>query len=215
MTTRPRSGDEILLIDRGDLPSLAALVIQPDPARVRVWHLREPGPAGARRAKAAGDHADLIGAELLEDDAWHPRGAGRTVEPALARVVALMQALTVASARKCSKVVWPIVAGPRPAEALRAVDQATGATDLLEVSLPSEEGEPLVIDTPLVDLTDEQVLDLADDAGAPLDAFWPCERDVEGGPCLDSTNTCPSCGRWRHVFETMGLEWPWIAAGVR
>jgi 7-cyano-7-deazaguanine synthase in queuosine biosynthesis len=64
-------------------------------------------------------------------------------------------------------------------------------------------------DLPFIDFTDEQIVELADDSGAPVRDFWPC---VGGGcqPCA----SCDGCARWLSAFRAVGIPWPWTAARV-
>jgi len=92
-----------------------------------------------------------------------------------------------------------------------AVDQATLVTEIAAPSVlgRNRQGAAIVIDLPLVDLDDEQVLDLADDGGAPPRAFWPCESG-RAEPC----GSCRDCVRWRRAHDGLGLPWPWAGAGA-
>lgn len=210
-----------LLVDRGDLPSLAALFMQPDPSRVALWHLRERGAAADARLAAAAEHARIVGAELTSpgvpedwsEDADPGRGG-----PAAAEM--LLRAARAALRLGAARVIWPVQVAGDAAEMARAVDTASGASELLDLAA-ADRGHPrrgdapvagsgsVFIDLPLVDLADDQVVDLADDAGAPLVAFWPCGS---GGtrPC----ERCDECIRWRRALADQGLPWPWAAERV-
>ena len=178
----------ILLIDLADLPSLAAAMTQPDPARLILWHLREEGGAAERRAAVVRDQAELLGAaELIISESWRP-GVGRTGDQAgLWQALMLVQAAIVARHRACEKIIWPVQVGPDAERVSELVDRALAVAELADATATADAaarpggasaarpGASLVIDLPLVDLADEQVVDLADDCGAPLRAFWPCE----------------------------------------
>ena len=87
----------ILLIDRGDLPSLTAAIIQPDPTRLILWHLHEADEAAERRAAIVKDHADFLGAaDLVISEAWQG-GVGRASDAeGLWQALLLMQAAIIA-----------------------------------------------------------------------------------------------------------------------
>ena len=191
----------ILLINRGDLPALTAATIQPDPSRLLLWHLKERDRAAPRRLAAVRKQRELIGAaDLIVSEPWQaPDGRARDTE-GLAEALMLVQAAIVARRRGCELIVWPVQIGPEADGVCQAVDRATVVSDLAEIG----GGRSIVIDLPLADLDDRQVVDLADDCGAPLGAFWPCETD-RAEPC----GACGGCDRWRRAFEKVGLPWPW------
>jgi 7-cyano-7-deazaguanine synthase in queuosine biosynthesis len=87
-----------------------------------------------------------------------------------------------------------------------AVERASLVSALAEVGGGYPAGAEPVIDLPLVDLTDAQLVDLAEDTGAPMHAFWPC-AGAGGVPC----ETCAGCRRWRAAFAEAGVAWPWVA----
>ena len=206
----------MLLIDRGDLPSLVGLLIEPDPSRVVLWHVVE-GDAGAPRRRAVVEgHRSLFEAsdlvicsleEEVEDD-----------DSGLIDALMLVRAAMAARRWGCRRIVWPVQVGPDDAAVTGAVDLATAVSDLADLSRPPAVAGPdhgrgrgavggLVIDLPLVDLADEQVVDLADDGGAPRDAFWPCHGAADE-PC----GICPGCLRWLDAFRTLGRPLPVTAA---
>jgi 7-cyano-7-deazaguanine synthase in queuosine biosynthesis len=90
--------------------------------------------------------------------------------------------------------------GPDPDAVCAVVDRATVVSDLAQIG---GEGS-IAIDLPLADLDDRQVADLADDCGAPLATFWPCNSDRQA-PC----GACAGCDRWRAALDRVGLSWPW------
>jgi len=230
----------ILLIDLADLPSLAAAMTQPDPARLILWHLGEEGGAAERRAAVVREHAELLGAaELIISESWRP-GVGRTGDQAgLWQALMLVQAAIVARHRACEKIIWPVQVGPDAARVSELVDRALAVAELADATADaaarpggasaSRPGGSLIIDLPLVDLADEQVVDLADDCGAPLRAFWPCESvtghapsgggggaggQAPSGGGGEPCGACGGCDRWRRAFHECGLPWPWAAERV-
>jgi hypothetical protein len=225
-------------MDRGDLPSLTALLIEPDPSRVVLWHVPERGPAAFRRQQAARLHAERFEVrELVIAETWElpaidggpvaeEAGGRRRDDPgqlpehlaALAVAPLLVHAAIAARVRGCGRVVWPVQVGPEALAVGRAVECAAIATELVEIAAAGQgDGPAAYIDLPIVDLTDEQVAELAEDAGMPPDGFWPC---LEGGatPCeadADFDAVCPGCRRWQNALERIGQPWPWQAAASR
>ena len=229
-----------LLIDAGDMPSLAAVAMQHDPASVVLW-----SPVSERRPAArqiAQRHRDLLGCAMAVDTPWTDGDeAGPEAQPEMLAVM-LMQAMTIARGLGARRVIWPVRFGPdapETAAALRTAAMLSGLSTLWPQSIASAAGTPspgspahsqkelaahradaeaskVDIECPLADLDGDQIVDLADDAGAPLDLFWPCRQggEARGGsapaaPC----HKCPSCRFWMEAFETRELPWP-FAAGV-
>jgi 7-cyano-7-deazaguanine synthase in queuosine biosynthesis len=95
--------------------------------------------------------------------------------------------------------------GPDPDRVGTVVEIAASVTEIAELEAGAELGS-ITIDLPVMDLDDRQIIDLAQDGGAPSDAFWPCERGAET-PC----GTCDECRRWRSAFEATRVLWPWAA----
>jgi hypothetical protein len=219
----------ILLIDRGDLPSLVAAVTQPDPTRLLLWHLRETDDAAARRRAVVDEHAAFLGAlDLVVCEPWTGDVGRASDAEGLWQALMLVQAAIIARHRGCEKIIWPVQVGPDAVRVGELVDRAAGVAELAEIRGGARVGDEaaaasgLVIDLPLVDLDDEQIVDLADDAGAPSTAFWPCETggsasDVPGSGSRASARggggepcgACGGCDRWMRAFRECGLPWPW------
>ncbi len=90
---------------------------------------------------------------------------------------------------------------------LNAVSRAAAVQAQIGIE-PGAGGWP-VIDLPIVELTDKQLVGLAEDTGAPMRSFWPCDGDGES-PC----GSCPSRQRLLRAFDEAGVPWPWVALDV-
>jgi hypothetical protein len=203
------SGAGPLLIDRGDLPSLVAVALQSRPERLVLYHAEEPEPAGRRRRAAAEEHADVYGVRRLLVEPIPPVGTGGGGLDGLAQAGLLLGAVAAARRLACSGVIWPHWLGPDAEAVGLAVERATLVSALFDVSGEQRSVAEMAIDLPLVDLTGAQVADLAEDTGAPLHAFWPCDG-VGSVPCA----TCGGCRQWRSAFAEAGVPWPWVPAGA-
>jgi hypothetical protein len=194
-----------LLIDRGDLPSLVAVTVESRPQRLVLFHAQGSGPAADRRRAAAEEHGAVFGVRQVVVEPLPPVDAGGGQE-GLAEAWLLLGAAAAARRHACSRLIWPHQVGPDPEAVGLAVERASLVSALAETGGGHAAGAELVIDLPLVDLADAQLADLAEDAGAPMHAFWPCEG---GGdlPC----ETCAACRRWRAAFDEAGVAWPWAA----
>jgi hypothetical protein len=195
-----------LLIDCGDLPSLVAVTLEARPQRLVLYHAQETGPAADRRLAAAREHGSVFGVRETVVEKLPPPDAGSGPE-GLAQAWLLLGAAAAARRHACSRVIWPHQVGPDADAVGLVMERASLVSALVEVA--GGTGADLVIDLPLADLTEAQLADLAEDAGAPMHAFWPCDA---GGdlPC----ETCAGCRRWRAAFDEAGVVWPWLAVSA-
>ena len=116
----------------------------------------------------------------------------------------LIRAVLVAVHLGCRRIVWPKTVGPAAGPVGRAVMRASMVAALADLDAGVPASEQIVIDVPLVDLTDEQLVDLAEDAGAPIRSFRACDG-AAANPC----GRCDGCRRWLAAFDAAGVPWPW------
>ena len=199
---------ETILIDEADLPSLVAASFRPPQGLVLV-HARRGDAAAPRRAEIVAEHEAALGASTVILDHAAGKGSARPsiaddLAETLLETLVLVEAATLAATLGATRVIWPRQVGPDPMLIEVALERATLAAALAG----SASGcVPPAMETPLLDLGDEQVVDLAEDAGVPARAFWPCGA---GGrePC----GRCPGCARWLRAFEAQDVPWPWASA---
>ena len=98
----------------------------------------------------------------------------------------------------CSRVVWAIHCGDDLDAMATAVDEARLVSHILGLATPERPATArggrqagVRIETPLVDLTDSQLAELAHDLDAPLGAAWWCEAEGEA-----ACGRCEACRRW-------------------
>ena len=201
------TAQSVVLIDRGDLPSLVAAMLETEPSRLVLWHMCERGAGGEGRLAAVREHADVLGVRRLIVAELGSLGVADLTQPVgLYFAHLLLHAVTLTTQLGARKIVWPHQVGPEAQLVTEAVDRANQVA-----ALAATGGQPssLVVDLPLIDLSDPQVVDLADDTGAPLRAFWPCQRD---GP--EPCESCRGCTRWRGAFREADVAWPWSAVAT-
>ena len=208
-----------LLIDFGDLPSLVAATIDPRPQRLRIYHPRMTAASATWREAIAVEHATLLGTgdpvldpHPVSDPAGPLDGAAHQDEiEGLRDAGVLVRAAHVAVHLGVRRIVWPKVVGPHAGRVGRTVQRATMVAALADLDARVPISEQIVIDVPLVDLTDEQLVDLAEDAGAPMRSFRACD-----GGAADPCGRCDGCRRWLAAFDAAGVPWPWlqVAAGA-
>lgn len=192
----------VLIIDRGDLPSLTALALEPQPEQVILWHPMGTDAAARSRKRVCETKTKRLGVRRLLTSAPYILGLPDMPPPVeLHQVSMLIQASTIANQLKCSRIIWPKQVGPDFEQMGELMDRANLVVDLAG---NGDLGRGPSIDLPLVDLTDEHLVDLLEESGCPLDLFWPCDGG-ESSPC----GACRGCTRWIAAFEVMGVSWPW------
>ncbi len=109
----------------------------------------------------------------------------------------------------CTRLIWPLQLGGGVNDDARltlmsqATDRALLAARLLCVDAPVP---GLLISTPLLDLTDEQLLDLAADADAPIAGAWWCaSQSPQPGGMSAPCGACASCERWLGACRAAGV----------
>jgi hypothetical protein len=194
-----------LIIDEGDLPALVACALQGRAGRLLVYHPRGSDPASPRRESAARSHAEALdAAEFIAEPCFG------TADDLWRETCAVVGAAAAACAAGCSRVVWPRQVGPDPRPVAHAAERAALVGALAQVGCAPGAPERLVVELPVVDLTDGQLAELAEELGAPMRAFWPCSGGGGGGraggrPC----GRCDGCERWSRAFREAGVPWPW------
>jgi hypothetical protein len=209
--------DGCLLIDRGDLASLVALALEPDRGRIVIWPVIDrPG-----QRRAVDEHADAYGIRKLlrqrpfEGDA---RVDQRQARQSLRDSLVLLEGAALAMEHDCSKLIWPAQVGDDLSRIGDEVARMQLVSSLCElddsrrdltgwIADPHRSAAALAIEVPVVDLSDAELVDLADDTGAPLRAFWPCAGtgDQQAEPC----GRCVGCNRWQAAFAAARVPWPW------
>lgn len=204
--------DTVLLIDRGDLPSLVAAALEPDGSRLVLWHPVEPDPAEPRRLAAVREHGEAFGTRSLVISALPDLGVPEMAPPpALYQAHMLLSAAVAAMQLDCSRVIWPVQVGPAFEQVGELMNRAHAVANLTtNLTASGPRGPRVAIDLPLVDLSDRQLIDLLQDSGAPTASFWPCHQG-QNEPC----HACHGCKRWQTAFSTAGtVPWPWERLAV-
>ncbi len=99
----------VLLVDQGDLPSLAVLALDSAPQELVLYHYGGADPAAPRREAAARTHESLGVKRLIVDhlpEADLGGNAEKTTE-GLHEACLLVRAAVVASRLRCGRVIWP------------------------------------------------------------------------------------------------------------
>lgn len=178
----PTRGKAIVLTD-GGLPSLLVSAMEAERG------LRDGGGGGlllpacaygrteAPRREAIISQGRFFGLPLAEPVVPPPSlGDG---PPGYEHTQTLVSALYTALTSRCTRVVWPIQFHHDDETLADDLDRIGAAADralliarLAMLDAPTEAGEELIIETPLIDLTEAQITDLVVDLDAPVYLTW-------------------------------------------
>ena len=192
-TDKTSMSDTVILAD-GDLPGLvcACLAAEQSPIALlpasRTGELTEPAELARRAIEAQGD---LLGAELLT----LPHTPS---EPTALLVVAAILTANTGAGRLVSPVIGVDLAG-----AAREADRALLVQRLIGLDA---DGPGPAIETPLVDLTDEQVAELAVDVDVPVWRCWWWQA-LRGGAGVEQKTreiAVASRDRWTTALRACG-----------
>ena len=202
------SSSSVLLIDDGDLPSLVGLALERDPQQVVLWHPHGSDDAGERRLAAVKEHGHVFSVRQVVVAKKTATIQGESSLAAeLDRNVSLLSAAVAAMKLGCPRMVWPTQIGSSSSRICQAVERANLVIALTQIG---GRKNSLMIDLPLIDLGEAQIVDIAQEQGVLELPFWPCESGSAKVPC----GGCRGCRRWTVGFETRGQPWPWAAEAV-
>jgi len=194
---------EVLILHSGGLRSLISLasaLTQTDVSDIALLHLREGRVGGATRAARAKKQAEhykvdhyidlpLLQMHLSSKAAGEPQGT-------LIRPRMLMIAMSHALSLKAKRIIWPTQLNGDHTLVGRALEQAMLVEHISELE---HEAAPRIA-TPLLELTDKQLIELGGQLNVPWELAWSCELHGEQ-PC----GMCNSCVRRHKAFELAGI----------
>ena len=187
-----------------------------------VWHDDQLGPARRTAVARAGEVSHV--AQVMSAPGWPAKTdahAART--PGLTDTGTLLSAGLAALSLGLSRVVWPVhlgghggaesagaesetaIHGPQIDAIADAYDRAMLAARLLSIDAARDGCGAITIETPYIDFTDTDLLDLAADLDAPLSAVWWCARDEDASGAA-GCGRCIECRRWDAAAKGLGYE---------
>lgn len=197
------SGETVLVINDGSPEALVASLICPDPASVIAWAPPHLPSAKKSRLQTAQRQVDMLGLDSLITPGGSDGAMSDRQGAPLPTTWTLLQAVSTAVSRGCARVIWPIRCGEDLDRGADAADRALLLSRLVAIDAGPGEA-PVRIETPLLDLTLEQLLELARELDAPIEASWWCQQDGSA-PC----GGCSACTQWRRALartRTMMVE---------
>lgn len=115
------------------------------------------------------------------------------------QVQALLAAVNRAAALKVDTVVWSLQCDTD----LDTISRATEITILVGQLAELSGKEPPRIETPLLELTNKQMIELGENLGVQWEMSWSCELPVES-----HCGACDGCRRRRRMFTNAGVVDP-------
>lgn len=203
-----------LILNRGGLRSLvatgAAMSVD-DPPRAALVHFNDVGPNAAVRLQYVHQHADHFNIKKVIELALAQGNSGtqeasEPPQPApLARPHLLIASLVLAIQLTAQRLIWPAQFNGDTDMIARLMEQQVlikNMAELERLKLPK-------IDMPLLDLTDQQLIELGAHMNVPWQKAWSCQLKGER-PCL----VCPACRRRISAFEAAGIVDPVATAAL-
>ncbi len=195
-----------MILSSGGLRSLVATALtlrEEQKVRVTLLHLIDGRDNAVMRMESVRQQAEHFGiARIVELDLPHLYGHGQSHSPeglptgVLVAPQTLLAAIAQARQHQAERVIWPASFDAQT----RAMATATEQVMLLD-HLAAVEGAPMPrIESPLLELTDQQIVELGGQMDLPWDLAWSCAVQSDK-PC----KVCTACRRRRSAFEKAGV----------
>ncbi|MBL4810380.1 MAG: hypothetical protein JKY43_10045 [Phycisphaerales bacterium] len=138
--------------------------------------------------------ADLLSLTVIRDHAGYPEEApsrGQQSSLGVHQTRMLLDAATLAIELGIKRVLWPIQADEtnetddaahRLDQIATAIDRALLTARLATLDAPDHGEVEVTIETPLIDLSNQQVSDLAADLNVPISSCWWIDTALPGAP---------------------------------
>ncbi len=155
--------------------------------------------------KAVDMQADLLSLTVVRDHAGYPEDSteGSNTSLGIHQTRMLLDAATLAIKLGFKRVLWPIQIPETPDSAQRlneistAIDRAILTARLATLDAQSQGGVEVTIETPLVDLTDPQIAEIAADLNVPIASCWWTDTTLPDAPSHNA--------RWTSESQTASM----------
>lgn len=117
----------------------------------------------------------------------------------LTRPQVLLAAIAEARYQQAEAVIWPVSVNADAQQGAQATEQAILCQHLAEAESVGEDQQPR-IETPLIEMTDQQVIELGSQLDVDWSLSWSCSRPGET-PCM----ACAGCRRRSQAFDQAGV----------
>jgi len=198
-----------MILHSGGLGSLVATALSienDDSARLTLLHINDGRDNAAERLDHVHRQAEHFSiARVNQLDLSHLYGQGQDRDPdgepigSLVVPQILLAALSQARFIQAGQVIWSKSCGGEVKAMAHATEQTMLADQLGEI----EQSDMPRILTPLLELSDRQVVELGAELGVPWQLSWSCLGSAEI-PC----RACPGCRRRKAAFQSAGIVDP-------
>lgn len=155
--------------------------------------------------KAVDMQADLLSLTVVRDHAGYPEESTEESSTTLGihQTRMLLDAATLAIKLGFKRVLWPIQipestdASQRLDEISTAIDRAILTARLATLDAQSQGGVEVTIETPLIDLTDPQLAEIAADLNVPISSCWWADHSLPDAQ--------PEKSRWTTESQTASM----------
>ncbi|MEM6459328.1 MAG: 7-cyano-7-deazaguanine synthase [Planctomycetota bacterium] len=207
MAIRPH----VMLMHAGGLRSLvatAATLHRAEAVRLTLLHVHDGRDTAAIRLEHVRQQADHFGLTALHElDLGSLYAGAAAVDPdgrphaTLGHARLLLAALAHAADHRAAELVWPIAVNQDTAATARAHEQVLLTQQLLECDPPAADAGRLPgVTTPLLDLSDRQVVELGAGLGVPWDTARSCLTRSQR-----ACGACVACRRRSAAFRAAGV----------
>jgi hypothetical protein len=196
----------IMILASGGLRSLVSIgltLANHDAVRLTLLHVGDGRDNAVMRRQyvtAQADHFAITRVRQVElgHIFGHGYGRGPSGEPVgtLAAPQMLCAALAEARWQQASRLIWPAAYNAET----RAIAQASEQLMLTQHLAEAEATAVPELEAPLLEMSDQQVIELGGQLGVPWHLAWSCLGQADR-PCL----SCPACRRRRAAFEAAGI----------
>jgi len=191
-----------MVMNDGGLRSLVATATVTGPGRPMLLYIHDGRPGDERWHGRCSQQAEQYrAARRVELSLPHlMKRHGSTTQPtSLARFQLLTAAAGQAVSHDAARLVWPVSVAEQYEELATVAEWLV----LLEHAVQLETGQSLTIETPLLELTLKQIVELGEQAGVPWRLARSC-RSADAEPC----GRCPGCTERAAAFAAAGINDP-------
>ncbi len=197
----------VVILNSGGIRSLiatAATVADPDRPHVVLLHVLDNRTNTKSRSQYAHRQAEHFKInQVLELELPRFKTTPTTDDPTPGSPLLRSQILIVALARAvaigANRLIWPTQSNGDFNTATRMTEQALIAQHMAKLEHPF----PPNIETPLLEMSDKQLIELGGQMGVPWQHAWSCQIQSDK-PC----RVCPSCRHREAAFEAAGMTDP-------